>query len=245
MKKHDIYEDPDNSNKEELTDRDVRVLAISGIIMFGITAGMIFVKIDPRLGGLSLGLSIAASGLISYKDKEKKYTDQRLGSVYTIMWGIVFAALPFILHMMRTTSISGENGSPAEKYLVAVILLIMGISGIVFPFIAAKGQKDRCRYSTTAVCSSVTEKKRHDYTIYAAEWEYKVNNVTYTLCDRITFKPDQNRIGDKRGLLVNEDDPGEIYHDHSVSELICVLFSLPVIGAGIFLILNGAGIVGI
>lgn len=212
------------------------LVLISFVVMFLGLA--IFAKSEPLIAVICVGqlfFTIGAAVLYS----QKLSWDNLPITVFPLA-GLGMIVIPAKALYNKKHDLGPVMSTKTVGLLVGLLFFLIGLCVIVFPLIHRNVMLKKCTLKIDATCTGLASrysrnKNGRAHRVFAPNWEYKVNGLTYEHQESTYTNVGYPEIGSVHEILVNPDDPVEIYRKTGTQAFL-VVFGLIFAAMGGFLV---------
>lgn len=214
------------------------------IIVFGLMIARALYYVSVSLASFTLGLTLAAAGIVSLVREGKDRPDKRLLPTALISIGSIIVMNKIILYFLNSSgNYTVKQIKHIEGWLGVLLTVVSGTMILVFPFITDKLRKARCYLPVDAVCIGGFERRLRNGTITLPLWEYSVHGEIFRNGGDGWANVGRPQEGDVREIMVDPDHPYDVYRRDEWSMIFGVLIGGLILGLTIFFTLRKYGII--
>lgn len=213
-------------------------IAGAAVILFFIAeliALAVFSQTNPILCVPCVGLLFLVFGIIALV--QTKITWDTYPVIIFPFVGFLMIVLPLADFLSRQRT--GETIFTTELIsgMVSVVMFLAGVLMIVMPRLKRKAMLNVCTETVLAKCialdSHISHGKHRSTRVYAPKWEYFIGGTFYEHQENTYTNVNVPKIGDLTEILVNPDDPNQIYRHNPSVLLITTIMGIVCIGMGV------------
>ena len=191
----------------------------------------LFLMLILRGGGgglmaLSFGAGLFVTGFLAFKELQAYKPEKRLTAALCAAGGGVLGLSGILSMLMPSLS----------SYLVFGVTSLLGVILAAAPIVSGMIKKKRCTEKIRAVCIGNRKKRssgKHHNMVYAPIWQYIFGGRTFVHYDEVYTSPQQFQEGEGTDLLVNPNDPNDIYRSSSPLGYMLTLFGVLMVVCGV------------
>lgn len=250
MKKDDVLNEIESYGDISESKQDIPVSGgVGGTVgmMMGIFTLLVFIggiigaihysDIDQRISIMCVGGIFLWIGIIAVAST--KLTLENLPVLLFPLVGLLMAGIPGV--MLLNEKSDDFNFEITEEMIIYLCLfgfLIAGICILIVPMLIRKKKLETCTLTVEARCIDMQYRWHHSrkgraHKVYAPKWEYMVNGQIYTHQETGYSNVGIPNIGDVEEVLVNPDDPNELYRYVKSQDLIVKVIGIMFVGVSV------------
>ena len=209
----------------------VNAVCALGILYFGPRRNMTMCL-------LLFPVAFLLSGLVDLIGKHDRYIDEKISPFMSVVLGGGLTA--FILYH-RNDAANSFGGFFDKHRIMPLIMGMMGAVLLIQLVVTGRIRAHRCTETVTASCvDTIVHRGGRGGSRYEYIWEFMYNGSVVRSMDRVLEIKDKYPVGSVAEIMVNPEDPMDIYRrsssQNSLSVFICAAFV-------IFGILSALGVI--
>ena len=191
-------------------------------------------RLSGSLAAMSLGFGIMGTGILCRREMDDYKPERKLKALMTAIGGGAVGAAGLVTLFVPSLSL----------HMSSLILTLSGIILIGTPPVTRHMKLRRCTEKTRAVCIGNRQKRggKHHNMMYAPIWQYIAGGRAYTAYDDVYTSPQQFYEGQGTDIMVNPNDPRDIYRGSDPSAWALMVFGALMLGGGVICLLRLFGI---
>lgn len=192
-------------------------------------------RFSGALATMCLGFGTMGTYLMTHKEMEDYKPERKFKAMMGAIGSGIFGLAGFI----------SLFASSLNDVLIASALTLGGLLLVSTPPIARHMKRRRCTVKTRAVCIGNREKRssgKHHNMMYAPIWQYVAGGRAQIAYDDIYTSPQQFYEGEGTDIMVNPNDPKDIYRGSSPASWLLMVFGVLMMFGGAAALFNALGI---
>lgn len=222
---------PENirERNKKLCSRITAVIGVAGMVLFFADCAMNDTSMLLILGATFFGIGAVTMYF------HRRYPDECVRPLGFMLFGIVLG----VMHVIGN-DVDNYDLSVPFSYGAAAGLVMIGVLLAGFPAFERAMKEKRCTLEVTARCCDINGRKlsRGGGYEYMHVWEFFIGSEMFTVPDNLWTRKGAPETGSFADIMVNPDDPQDIYRREPAYEIRLVVY-------GVLIALAGASVIGV
>ena len=229
-----LGQDPNTLLPEHVPDKQFSLKCFMPLFA-GIIGLLTIGRFSGALASMCLGFGTMGTCLMARKEMDDYKPERKfkamMGAVGSGIFGLAGVVSLFVPSLANIA--------------ISSTLALGGLFLVGAPPIARHMKLRRCTIKTRAVCIGNRQKRssgKHHNMMYAPIWQYIAGGRAQVAYDDVYTSPQQFYEGEGTDIMVNPNDPKDIYRGSSPASWTLMVFGAIMLGGGVLALLNALGI---
>ncbi len=203
-------------------------IGIIGLLTIGRSSG--------GMAAMCLGFGTMGTGILCRREMDAYKPERRAKALMTAIGGGIIGLAGLVSLLVPSLSL----------HAAAYSLTLSGLMLVAAPPIVRRLKLRRCTVKTRAVCIGNRKKRssgKHHNMVYAPIWQYIAGGRAHVAYDEVYTSPKQFNEGEGTDIMVNPNDPKDIYRGSDPTAWILMVFGALMLGGGVISVLRLLGII--